>query len=121
MGCAGVIGVLIVASLIASNSPKQQPSVPSEPTFANGYTAAENRYGAKAMVQRRLKDPESARFGAIWVKDVENTTYVCGSVNAKNSFGGYSGEHSFIADSYYVIFPTDGRAAFVKKWDRVCK
>lgn len=57
----------------------------------------------KEGVKKTLKDPSSAMFGSIYaVKNVENgkgnsdqIIYVCGTVNAKNSFGGYTGQTPF--------------------------
>jgi hypothetical protein len=49
-------------------------------------------------VRRGLKDPESARFGTILaVRDKPGAPMlrVCGRVNAKNSYGGYTGEQLF--------------------------
>ncbi|MCD2164669.1 hypothetical protein [Comamonas koreensis] len=58
---------------------------------------------AKSAVGMRLKDPESARFGEAFVvvPTEKSDTYpdlkiVCGRVNAKNSYGGYTGEIRFI-------------------------
>ena len=43
-----------------------------------------------------LKDPDSARFGAMAAsKTADNIVYVCGTVNARNSFGGYTGAQPF--------------------------
>jgi hypothetical protein len=44
-----------------------------------------------------LKDPESARFGSIIAgqRTSSPAIVVCGFVNAKNSFGGYTGEQPF--------------------------
>jgi hypothetical protein len=50
----------------------------------------------RSGVTKSLKDPESARFGAmIGGKSSKGTITVCGYVNAKNSFGGYTGEKPF--------------------------
>jgi hypothetical protein len=47
-------------------------------------------------VRKGLKDPESARFGDIRaVKRQGGKITVCGFVNAKNSFGGYTGMKPF--------------------------
>lgn len=52
---------------------------------------------AKAKVRERLKDEESARFKDVVVYPKDATTaYVCGSVNAKNSFGAYTGYERFV-------------------------
>ena len=43
-------------------------------------------------VRSNLKDPESARFGAIAASRSESGKYaVCGFVNGRNSYGGYMG------------------------------
>lgn len=46
-------------------------------------------------IKARLKDPESARFGAIKAGRAPDGVTVCGQVNAKNSFGGYTGMETF--------------------------
>ena len=46
----------------------------------------------QSAVRNSLKDPDSARFGAIAAAhDSQGRVQVCGWVNAKNSFGGYTG------------------------------
>lgn len=44
-----------------------------------------------------LKDPDSAKFGAVGAAiSTDGSVVVCGSVNAKNSFGGYGGQMPFV-------------------------
>lgn len=50
----------------------------------------------------RLKDPESAKFGKFSISD--DGTAACGSVNAKNAFGGYTGERFFMYDRGEIRF-----------------
>jgi hypothetical protein len=54
-----------------------------------------NRDDAAAIefwVRHELKDPLSAMFGeARATIDAKGTIYVCGIINARNSFGGYTG------------------------------
>lgn len=51
------------------------------------FAGADEFAGAKARVSAQLKDPASAEF-----KDVDQAgDRVCGEVNARNSFGGYTG------------------------------
>jgi len=59
---------------------------------------------AKAAVTGHLKDPDSARFGGLIRQTRPNvrgepTDVVCGNVNARNSFGGYTGMSGFV---YFV-------------------
>lgn len=56
----------------------------------------------KENVQRQLKDPQSAQFREVKVvTNTLNEKTVCGEVNAKNSYGGYTGFKAF--------YTTDGR------------
>lgn len=52
---------------------------------------------AQDAVRRGLKDPDSARFGGMRAgRDPrDGSTVVCGMVNAKNGFGGYTGSAPF--------------------------
>jgi hypothetical protein len=44
-----------------------------------------------------LRDPESARFGIqAGAKQADGTVIVCGEVNARNSFGGYTGMKPYL-------------------------
>lgn len=71
---------------------------------------------AKAAVIGRLKDPESARFASIvGIGDPEGTGKyaVCGTVNAKNSYGGYTGSRMFaVIDNSNVLFWSESKKAF---------
>lgn len=67
--------------------------------FTSVCFAAEQRQATKAelkvitaSIANRLKDPDSIKISDIRVKD----DYVCGMVNAKNSYGGYVGKKPFI-------------------------
>ena len=54
----------------------------------------------KKNVKDLLKDPESAQFRNVKVViNTEGKKSVCGQVNAKNSYGGYTGFQSFYAKS----------------------
>jgi hypothetical protein len=59
-------------------------------------TAAQNA-SIKSAVRSALKDPNSAQFGTIIAaRNAHGDLLACGLVNAKNSFGGYSGMEPFI-------------------------
>ncbi len=60
----------------------------------------------KQVVARNLKDPESARFDRPFRaarSQVDQVVMVCGLVNARNSYGGYTGNSYFIG-----VFPAGG-------------
>jgi len=50
----------------------------------------------KAGLQAVLKDPESMRLGAVHAARSSKGLVACGWVNAKNSFGGYTGDQPFM-------------------------
>ena len=60
---------------------------------------------ARSEVTGKLKDPESARFTDVTYRPDqpnargEPTDVVCGMINAKNSYGGYTGAKPFV---YFV-------------------
>lgn len=58
---------------------------------------------AQARVKSELKDPESAQFQNL----EEYGSIVCGEVNAKNSYGGYSGFKPFIVHGVQVAIAED--------------
>ncbi len=67
-------------------------------------TDAQALAAAKQKVSGKLKDPDSAKFTDVARKTTPNvagqpTDVVCGKVNAKNSYGGYTGAKAFI---YFV-------------------
>jgi hypothetical protein len=52
---------------------------------------------AKDRIVPLLRDPESAKFGEDFIFTNEGLTpLVCGEVNAKNAFGGYTGLQTFM-------------------------
>ena len=69
---------------------------------------------AKSAVQGLMKDPESTRFGdgyqAYQLSNGDDV--ICGSLNAKNSYGGYVGYNAF-----YVRFRGE-QVMFVATSDR---
>jgi len=55
-------------------------------------------------VKNSLKDPDSAKFYGIYATQKPNQTKpnICGYVNAKNSYGGYTGKKPFLATPGHV-------------------
>ena len=69
-------------------------------------------------VKRRLKDPESAQFQNAFVS---TSSVVCGEVNAKNSFGGYSGFKRFISGANLQVLESDmGSGEMDMAWQKLC-
>jgi len=75
---------------------------------------------AEDEVASLLRDPESARFENLETKEVEGVRVVCGEVNGKNGFGGYSEPSNF----YYIEDREVGIAepgkSTNRRWREVC-
>jgi hypothetical protein len=87
--------------------PKPEPAAaavsdtgPTEPDRVFVTLTLEQQKAMEVAVRNRLIDPESARFGdfiAGYNPDLPDTSLgVCGWVNGRNVYGGYTGEQPFI-------------------------
>lgn len=88
------LAALVAAAMLAGC---QTSTIPPPPSTTR-YTVNEaERAAVEEGVRRSLKDPASAMFGGMLASDAGNgVKYVCGLVNARNSFGGYTGNTSYI-------------------------
>lgn len=62
---------------------------------------------AKQWVAGMMKDPDSAQFDAVKTIGEGRDMLACGKVNAKNSYGGYSGFKSFMLYERNVYVAND--------------
>jgi len=62
---------------------------------------------AHALVLVRLKDPASAQFGEDRILGSGPDRRVCGTVNARNTYGGYSGADRYVVMGGYAFFGSD--------------
>lgn len=72
----------------ASQSSLKEPITPYQLTEAN-------IIAVETAVRKPLKDPNSAQFQNLQSTRQGASVMVCGSVNAKNSYGGYTGFRPF--------------------------
>jgi hypothetical protein len=80
----------------------------------------DRKYAPKWAVVATLRDPDSAKFGAVYVfPDSDGTEHACGSVNSKNGFGGYVGMTKFIAAPSLAVLD-DGSRTFRAAWFAQC-
>jgi len=73
---------------------------------------------AKKRIAYSLTDPDSAKFREVFV--APNQVAVCGDVNAKNSFGGYTGFRKFIYSSSKQGIDGDGSYFVEARWKDRC-
>jgi len=72
-------------------------------------------------VRERLKDPDSAQFKEVFFNNKGGIHAVCGQINSKNSYGGYSGYKYFIsAGSKEMTFIENEVSDFSKVWNKFC-
>jgi hypothetical protein len=78
-------------------------------------------WDAKEVFKRRLKDPESVRWGTLIVARFSGSPVVCGDASAKNGFGGYTGMEDFLVINGAAVTSGDvGEKLFVKTWNSSC-
>ena len=77
---------------------------------------------ADSIVRPRLREPASGQFSRLHGALTDQGNYLCGDVNAKNGFGGYSGPQRFaaavsgpIAGQVFFEGPNQ-KNAFAKYW-----
>lgn len=76
----------------------------------------------KDAVKMRLKDPDSAAFKKVYFsRGKRGIPMVCGQVNAKNGFGGFSGFEYFISGTTEnLTFLESEVKDFSKAWKELC-
>jgi hypothetical protein len=97
------ICIMVLCCALAGCATVQGPAVPLPITDAEIAKAKKN-------VVDNLKDPDSARFPGTFKKIRSgDDEVVCGRVNARNSFGGYTGGKTFayVVATDEVIFEGD--------------
>jgi hypothetical protein len=110
--------------LAASTRAREQEQKRADEQEAKRKWAEVSRLYAQHQISAVLKDPDSAQFRNITIEDspTYNPDYpglACGQVNARNSFGGYTGYKYFIVAGGLPMIE-DGGNAFVRLWDKHC-
>jgi len=80
----------------------------------------------KSKTAAKLKDPDSAKFGRISAVKSGTIVEVCGMLNAKNSYGGYTGTKPFygawdLSQGIYVPIAVGGSDAEVSASYTICR
>lgn len=93
---------------------------------ASGASAATNEVSWMARgqdaVKLKLRDPDSAQFRNVKMGGRADLPLVCGEVNSKNGFGGYTGFQRFVSGGRPdITFLESDVADFIKVWATYCK
>lgn len=119
-GCGVTLAVLLLAFIgIATCSSLTHED---DPKMSNGKDEIENRVAAEIAVERQLRDPKSAEYGTVLVRDLGGgDVVVCGQVNARNAFGGYVGQRPFLYEhGVATILDTSNARSFGKVFAARC-
>ena len=105
-----------------SSAPVVSTTRTSAETFAETRAPIERQMilDARVNVKARLRDGGSAEFGRVYVS---RSNMVCGFVNAKNGFGGYTGMQPFIAGfakGDVLFYQRAHEQHFEKYWKQHC-
>lgn len=81
----------------------------------------------KDAVRAISKDPDAVQFGEVWAgrgtpadAPGDSVEVACGTFNAKNSFGAYTGMQRFMAGSNGVLTDEKDRALLDQTWHKHC-
>jgi hypothetical protein len=111
------------ASNVVPNSSGSDQAAQAKPDYNDsGKQLAWNEVGQNAL-KNKLKDPESATFRNVEFYSGGSVPVTCGEVNARNSFGGYSGFERFIAaGSQLQVLESEMAAGEMSKvWAQLCR
>jgi len=75
---------------------------------------------AKAMVQGWLRDPDSAQFIGVHTVHRNGVKAVCGFVNARNGFGGMTGNEAFVVIGANAIMAGSASAKEEAELNKLC-
>ena len=111
VGILAVSALLMLSACGGSGGVEQVSSAPQTPEYQKIKVSNATISAVRKAVRKNLKDPSSAKFGAyrsLTYTEVETdgifkvagqkVTAVCGKINAKNSYGGFTGEKLFLAE-----------------------
>lgn len=114
-------GKPVTADLLATDVSPADVHAPTTAPAADRHAKFNAIYDAKENVRELLKDPESADFSDVTTHVDGANIVVCGWVNAKNGYGGYTGREPFIGGSDGSMIRNEVIATlFRKEWNRVC-
>lgn len=115
LGALCGIAVLVLASPVRAASAQESLDRINEETIAavradlvagassnKGLKAPAIIAKAKHFLLSDLKDPDSAKFRNVRMREADSAKFVCGEINAKNSYGGYVGFTPFLTDGEKV-------------------
>lgn len=111
-----IVAVLILTGLIVYWA--RLPSAPVDPN------EPPSKYEMEIYLEQALKDAGSAEYkNQMIYPDAKHQGmfFMCGEVNAKNSFGAYTGFKRFVVSNKGGPLIDDGHSMFEFMWKQKCK
>jgi hypothetical protein len=115
MLCLGLLGLASCSTQPAETNqqiidqitaPDQEAGQTNQSEFSERKTSAKVPpkllQAAESYIGNQMKDPDTVKFRGLFMTSNQTSEVVCGSINAKNSYGGYVGFKPF-----YVEFAED--------------
>ncbi len=116
----------------ATASDQTAAPVPEKPKKAGIQSASDDKKLSKSkeflwiranqrILLKKLRDPDSAKFSDEYVSYKAGGPIVCGRVNSKNAFGGYTGPQRYIGGGDTVgVFLSSEVDGFDALWRKTC-
>lgn len=124
--CIGALIYVVVSGEIEDRKPYTPTAYAGEGRGRRSEPAVkrdlmgEYQVQARQALDARLKDPASAKYASVFGYEQASGAYIfCGTVNAKNSYGGYSGTEHFVAGPGMAALASDGKE-FSGIWREMC-
>ncbi len=112
---ASILGLFVLVAIGALTSGDKSNSEVSMPSPSLTWVQ-----GSDAL-KASLRDPDSAKILSGFVSSDAGKYFACGTVNAKNGFGGYSGATRWFSDSILVAVESAAIAQeFEAGWQSHC-
>lgn len=134
IGCAVVLVALVL--LVAFCTPDTPDTPSDEPSSTADTQPDENAFDdvsnqrlwiikSQDAIRGRLRDPDSAEFRETRFYSGGRVPVVCGEVNSRNGFGGYTGYQRFIASGddqsiAFVASDVEAGDTLDAAWEELC-
>jgi hypothetical protein len=116
-GAVTALAVLVIGGWLIAATTCHTRSPADLAAEADQKLIADARWAARS----RMRDPDSARFEGLRVSRAGGAAAVCGTLNARNGFGGYGGPQPFFVVGGVMTSAADlPQAAFVQAWSQHC-
>ena len=122
---SAIIGLVLVSAVGSRLSAGSDTGVPTTAAAAPPTDVTQPVHWPSVLAARfvsaSLKDPASAQYEDVTYRKRRGLNVLCGRVNAKNSFGGYTGFRQFIAvNSLVQIHDVGQRGRWSATWNDLC-